>query len=144
MSPLGYTPCFAVANFLDPQVPLCPHNQRRVMSPVCTSLVWAAANPVAACWKTCVQATVNSHTRCLWFPTSVVPAQSCMACHHSLLTRHWQWRNLSRIIVCHCTIARLSSGVLPWVQVCLNARTSLARMPRVARTVLVPCRAFHI
>ena len=44
MSPLGYTPCFAVANFLHPQVPLCPHNQRRAISPVCTSLVCISAS----------------------------------------------------------------------------------------------------
>ena len=44
MSPLGYTPCFAVANFLHPQVPLCPHNQRRAISPVCTSRVCISAS----------------------------------------------------------------------------------------------------
>ena len=50
------------------------------------------------------------------YPLLMVPdvsgAQSCMTCHHGLPTRHLQWRNLSRIIVCHCTIARLS-GLLP-------------------------------
>ena len=57
VSPLGYTPCFAVANFLHPQVPLCLHNQRRAIFPVCTSLVCISA-PV--CLDSCRRA-ISTH-----------------------------------------------------------------------------------
>ena len=121
MSPLGYTPCFAVANFLDPQVPLCPHNQGRVMSPVCTSLVWVenheqrggSRRKPCCCLREDLCTSYCEQPYPLLMVLDVSGAQSCMTCHHSLLTRHLQWRNLSRIIVCHCTIARLPSGVLP-------------------------------
>ena len=37
MSPLGYTPCFAVTNISDTRVPLRVHNQRRTIFSVSTS-----------------------------------------------------------------------------------------------------------
>ena len=60
MSPLGYTPCFAVTNFLHPQVPLCLHNERRAIFPVCTSLVCISAS---VCPDPCGCATSMHRTR---------------------------------------------------------------------------------
>ena len=73
VSPLGYTPCFAVANISDTWVPFCVHNLWRTLFSVSTSCVCIFV-PVSPDFCCCAISTHQVSFFCLKTASSVCPS----------------------------------------------------------------------